>query len=604
MLRGEAWTGSIFEKVFASPPERMYAAPEINRRAVELLRGGKRNAPFFLLLFYYEPHLPFEKHAGFDFGTREEDLYDSEIAYTDRHIGALLDEIRRAGIEDDTIVVVTADHGEEIGMYGGWGHGLKLYDALIRVPLIIHVPGVAPGVVDTPVQLIDICPTLAQMLGLSAGTRFDGSSLVPLMEGLKPPYTPLVFSAAESGNSRTVCLVYYPWKLVYHISEAFFSLFNLADDPRERVNRIGADAGIAELLRHRLLSWMSYRDGSATGQQKAGAPAVGAILQRLRACDPAARGELRSLKAADLSPSDFSLLSRELVSHFSREAAEFYLSIARLSPDLRSAAIRDLRVLAESASTINGGAGTDPRREEAEAILSVLATSGTPEFLASIVRRGGDSSEADALALIGLGGMTSLRDELFDLYTRRARHTRLKKLLLPPYRLWRWFFPRKTPRSEDLIFPALCRLADPRVEKKLLTQAEESCPEDRFQMVPLFVNYRSEACRGFLLRLLDNNVWHWHEPPASVAVSAEIGKSRNPFMLPVLMKIIMFPIEKDPHAVPLALPFSRKEAILHFIRIKGEQNLTRGERQAIQAVCRDDPCLAQFEEIRRLRRSL
>jgi arylsulfatase A-like enzyme len=100
-------------------------------------------------------------------------------------LGRLLDGLDALGLAQDTLVVLTADHGEEFLDHGGFEHGHTLYQELLRVPLFVRLPGVvAPGsVVQEPVGLVDVAPTLCELAGLSPPRSFGGRSLVPLLRG-------------------------------------------------------------------------------------------------------------------------------------------------------------------------------------------------------------------------------------------------------------------------------------------------------------------------------------------------------------------------------------------------------------------------------------
>lgn len=103
-----------------------------------------------------------------------EALYDGEIAYGDAHFGALLAELRRRGLYDETLIVFLSDHGEEFLDHGLWGHGHTLYHELLRVPLIVRFPGPSrPAVREAPVQLVDLAPSLLAWLGLAPGASAD-----------------------------------------------------------------------------------------------------------------------------------------------------------------------------------------------------------------------------------------------------------------------------------------------------------------------------------------------------------------------------------------------------------------------------------------------
>jgi len=153
------------------------------RQLVDLSTEGRRWTP--------QDVRPFER------------LYDAEVATVDDQIRLLLGELERRGVLDDAIVVLTADHGEEFGEHGGIEHGRTLYEESIRVPLIVVGPGIAAGQrVDEDVSLVDVAPTLLDLLGLSAEARFEGRSLLPLLptgaDGSRAP-ADILFELAPTG---------------------------------------------------------------------------------------------------------------------------------------------------------------------------------------------------------------------------------------------------------------------------------------------------------------------------------------------------------------------------------------------------------------------
>jgi arylsulfatase A-like enzyme len=122
-------------------------------------------------------------------------LYDGEIHYTDHNVGRLLDTLQRAGRLDDTLVVLTSDHGEEFREHGMFGHGNTLYEESIHVPLLVRFPArVAAGrAVDEPASLVDLAPTILDLCDLPVPNGTWGRSLVPLLAGddLEPRPLPL-----------------------------------------------------------------------------------------------------------------------------------------------------------------------------------------------------------------------------------------------------------------------------------------------------------------------------------------------------------------------------------------------------------------------------
>jgi len=142
-----------------------------------------------------------------------EALYDAEITYHDVHMAAILDGLERRGVADDTLVIVTADHGEEFYDHGSVGHGHTLYEELLHVPLVMRWPGLegGPRRIDTPAGLVDVLPTIYDVLGQPRPEGLPGQSLVPLLRGDLPHAPPVEVSgflegwrAALSGHHKLI----------------------------------------------------------------------------------------------------------------------------------------------------------------------------------------------------------------------------------------------------------------------------------------------------------------------------------------------------------------------------------------------------------------
>jgi len=111
-------------------------------------------------------------------------LYDGEIAYVDYHIGLIVKELKKLGIFDRTLIVVTADHGDEFFEHGGKGHRNTLYDEVVKIPLIVYLPEKISSAVRirNQVSIIDIAPTILDLAGILVPGRMQGSSLAPLLK--------------------------------------------------------------------------------------------------------------------------------------------------------------------------------------------------------------------------------------------------------------------------------------------------------------------------------------------------------------------------------------------------------------------------------------
>ena len=118
-------------------------------------------------------------------------LYWGEVTYHDEHMGRFLAELETMGALDDTVLIVTNDHGEELGEHGRYGHGHSLYEELLRAPMLVHYPPMFPAQVRPEVvENVDVAPTIVDLLGLKPMQKADGTSLLPLIAGeaVQRPY--------------------------------------------------------------------------------------------------------------------------------------------------------------------------------------------------------------------------------------------------------------------------------------------------------------------------------------------------------------------------------------------------------------------------------
>jgi arylsulfatase A-like enzyme len=215
-------------------------------RLAELVHGGEPQS--FLWLHYFDVHEPYERrpHGPFAPGANGVDTpmarYDSEAAYTDHELGRLLRTLQQ--LQRPTVVVVTADHGEEFKEHGGDYHGSSVYEEQVRVPLLV---GVLPGagasgagasamlahrdVPEPAVELVDVAPTVLALLGLEPPPTMRGDDLLELAAA--PTQAPPVYS--EVDTKKMVVAGHY--KLVHDYKRSTFELYDLQRDPRERESR-------------------------------------------------------------------------------------------------------------------------------------------------------------------------------------------------------------------------------------------------------------------------------------------------------------------------------------------------------------------------------
>jgi arylsulfatase A-like enzyme len=161
-------------------------------------------------------------------------LYDAAVRDADRAVGALLDALDATGRAGRTVVVVTADHGEEFYEHRGWSHGQSLHEELLRVPLLVRVPGTPARRVGAPVMSVDVMPTVLAAAGLRPGPALAGRDLGPLLRGDALASRP-VFAEIVSPRCRSEAVVADGWKqLVWSREDASGeATYHLAADPAE-----------------------------------------------------------------------------------------------------------------------------------------------------------------------------------------------------------------------------------------------------------------------------------------------------------------------------------------------------------------------------------
>jgi len=227
---------------------------DAEKRVDQVIRYYQEEKPkrSFVWVHFFEPHEPYVAHPEFPFGGGDMDRYDSEIAYADAAIGRLLDYVDTH--LPSTIVVLAADHGEEFDEHGGRYHGSTLFEEQIHVPLLIRAPGVAARDIDRPVELIDIAPTILNLLDIPVPARMRGTDLGPWLAVRPAPVERLPPAFAEVEDKRMV--VAGNEKLICDLNWGFCAYYDLAADPGERRNRADEAPGRVAALRGILDDWL------------------------------------------------------------------------------------------------------------------------------------------------------------------------------------------------------------------------------------------------------------------------------------------------------------------------------------------------------------
>ena len=231
-------------------------------------RAKEPQTPFFAWLHLYDPHEPYRPPHPFR-DMFAHDLYDGELAFVDAILASVLDRLRGAGLLDRTLVVVTADHGESLGEHGETTHSMFVYEGAIRVPLLLWRPGLVPAgqVVREPVRLVDVSPTILELLGERPLATPHARSLVPLVEGRST-------GAAPPAYSETLLPKFYMnWAPLRALRDGRYKLI---DAPRPELYDLQADPGRVDepLLR-------------AHADRRGAPPRPGAARDRRRRDEPA-----------------------------------------------------------------------------------------------------------------------------------------------------------------------------------------------------------------------------------------------------------------------------------------------------------------------------
>ena len=297
-------------------------AAEVNKKVLPWIRQHSYER-FFLFIHYWDPHTPYNQPEGYrkvfthergDYSSlrvlrapagyeyvpgwgkvdeivegdeeRSIDLYDGEILYVDSAVAEVVEALKDEGVLDETLIVVTSDHGEQLGQHGIWGHA-GLHESVVRVPLILRCPKELPSGLRVKgyVQQVDIVPTILSLAGVRASYEFDGVDLTDVIRGR----VRRDFVVCETWGER--CIVKGEWKLIVHyepelrvIREVFpeprwphprpiktimervkvegnvgYELYNIRDDPMEVINLADERRDVLEELRSLLDEWVRER---------------------------------------------------------------------------------------------------------------------------------------------------------------------------------------------------------------------------------------------------------------------------------------------------------------------------------------------------------
>lgn len=260
-------------------------SPGVTQQALEFL-DHQESGPFFLFLHYFDPHETYLEQPGFAFSRAADysgpvqapltyrtlrDLsrklepgdvaeierhYDTEIAFTDKYVGQVLDEFRARGLYDETLIIFTADHGEEFKEHGRLGHAYTLFQEQINVPLIIKYPGQGAAVVSEPVALIDIYPTVLAATGISVDHALEGISLMPSSVTSARRQRTVFSETSRKHKVKLRAAVTADQKTILNLKNGESTFYDLAADPGEMAPLSNVESAGFGPLASSLAAWV------------------------------------------------------------------------------------------------------------------------------------------------------------------------------------------------------------------------------------------------------------------------------------------------------------------------------------------------------------
>jgi arylsulfatase A-like enzyme/Flp pilus assembly protein TadD len=303
--------------------------------------------PFFAWIHLYDPHAPYEAPPSYRAGRTP---YDAEVAYTDAMLGRFLDRLAAAHAIDNTLLVVTADHGESLGDHGETTHGLFAYDSTLSVPLIVTGKAIRPGTENLPVEHADILPTILDLVAVAPPPGLDGHSLVDRPASDRAIY----FEALDANLTRDWApltgIVRSNWK---YIDLPVPELYNLSADPAETINVFDRERARADAMA-RVLKQMAASPPRSAGNSAALDSDAAVRLRSLGYTGGRSPTRSKPYTAADdpkqLAPLNerFNTALEAFNGRRPDEALDGFLSILRERPDFAAARTSAATVLLSS----------------------------------------------------------------------------------------------------------------------------------------------------------------------------------------------------------------------------------------------------------------
>ncbi|MCK6574143.1 sulfatase-like hydrolase/transferase [Myxococcota bacterium] len=224
-------TSGFTEERWVEPPagKRWSEMPAVTDAMIARLRAHQ-GGPLFMFVHNLDAHAPYERVPKK--GTARQQ-YQVALGLVDEQFGRLRQALVETGLETRAVIILTADHGEGFGEHGTSYHGQNLYDEQVRVPLMIRLPDLAPRKITTPISLMDIGPTLLDLMGQETPAHMMGQSLVPFLRGEKPKLTRPIIA---EGRLKQSMVTPDNFKVLFDQRSGTKEIYDLTKDPKELKN--------------------------------------------------------------------------------------------------------------------------------------------------------------------------------------------------------------------------------------------------------------------------------------------------------------------------------------------------------------------------------
>lgn len=293
-----------FDQYFDQLPPGTDRRPgdQVVAEAIDWMKGKPKS---FAWVHLYDPHAPYVPPGRYatEYADRP---YDGTVAWCDELIGRLVEALKQAGVLDNTLVIVTSDHGEALGQHGEDVHGYFVYEATLRVPLIFRGPGVRPGTrIEGVARTVDLFPTIVEMAALGdGGSAVSGRSLAPSLQGRRvsdePSFGESLMPLLQYGWSDLRAVRDGRWKYILAPKQ---ELYDLDRDPGELHNLADAEPARVRALRGSIEARLKT-EGTAARTETAAAGIPPELLERLGALGYVGPGASPGRKSAGADPKD------------------------------------------------------------------------------------------------------------------------------------------------------------------------------------------------------------------------------------------------------------------------------------------------------------